>query len=106
MSAFQETFGVPSLQEKFDRKKLVYLSKNLEQFSHLWEKEQGNGAKPTEGVWNPGWILEKYLEKSKGSDVVKVKYFKSKSAPSDCAHKKTGRWFAKDGISLQTMQQI
>ena len=104
VSAFQETFGVPSFQEKFDKEKLLYLSKHLEQFSHLWDAGAGRGDTKQTGEieWDPARIVQQYLKLSKGSDTVSVRYLKSRSAP--CIHKtRVGRWFAESGVSLQTM---
>lgn len=91
---FNEIFGTECLKEIYNRKALKYMLLHWDEFeSKCIEYDNGAGDK----TYHPKQILDKYLDASKGSDIVQVKYKKS------AVSKKYGRWFAEGSLSIQNM---
>jgi hypothetical protein len=91
---FSEMLGTDILKEKYNRKALKYLLLNWDVYdSKCIEYDNGD----EDSSYNPKQILDKYIDKAKGSDVVEVKYKKSTIS------KKYGRWFAEGSLSIQNM---
>lgn len=92
---FNEIFGTDVFIEKFDRKKLKYILLNWDEYES--KCIEYDNVDDSDNNYNPKSILEKYLDKSKGTDLVEVKYKKSENS------KKFGRWFAEGALSIQNM---
>lgn len=73
---FIDTFGVKYLNEVFDRKALLYIIENYHEFEETINFSIDNNEIPVENpnYYDPVSILKKYIEKSNGSDTVKVVY--------------------------------
>lgn len=92
--SFEDTFKTKYMREVYDRKALKYMLVNWEQYEKYCHKFDNDC---NDNNYNPKEILEKYLENSKGTDIVRVTYKKSNNS------KKFGRWFANAAISIANM---
>jgi hypothetical protein len=91
---FIDIFGKDSLNEEFNRSALKYMLINWNDFeSKCIEYDNGEN----DSSYNPKMILERYLDRAKGSNIIQVKYKKS------TVSKKYGRWFAEGSLSIQNM---
>ena len=92
--SFKKVYGSNELFEVVDIKALKYIVKN-------WKKYEGLIVKPNDNDYDydPKKLCDKYIKNYK--KYISVSYQKSSKYPS-----KTGRWFCKNGIGIQSLPRI